>query len=141
MIPIVAFLGFPGGPELLIVAFIALMLFGKRLPEVARNMGKGLTEFKKGIRGVEDDIQGNTSYDSEPTAERPIADDSLENVSAPKFTPPAFDIDPEQDADGTPSPEAGSDADAETAAETGAETGAETVAETDAGDKVARGES
>jgi len=92
MIPIVAFLGFPGGPELLIVAFIALMLFGKRLPEVARNMGKGLTEFKKGIRGVEDDIQGNTSYDPEPTAERPIAEDSLENVSAPKFTPPAFDL-------------------------------------------------
>jgi len=102
MIPIVAFLGFPGGPELLIVAFIALMLFGKRLPEVARNMGKGLTEFKKGIRGVEDDIQGNTSYDSEPTAERPIADDSLENVSAPKFTPPAFDLEGE-DSDGTSS--------------------------------------
>jgi sec-independent protein translocase protein TatA len=91
MSPIVAF-GFPGSPELLIVAFIALMLFGKRLPEVARNMGKGLTEFKKGIRGVEDDLQGNTSYDPEPTAERPIADDSLENVSAPKFTPPAFDL-------------------------------------------------
>jgi len=93
MSPTIAFLGFPGGPELLIVAFIALMLFGKRLPEVARNMGKGLTEFKKGIRGVEDDIHENTSYDPEPTAERPTADDSLDNISAPKFTAPRFELD------------------------------------------------
>ena len=85
----VALFGMPGGPELLIVLFIALMLFGKRLPEVARNMGKGLTEFKKGIRGVEEDVQGAASYDPGPTAERPMADDDLENVSAPKFTPPA----------------------------------------------------
>lgn len=94
--------GIPGGYEWVIFLFIALMLFGKRLPEVARNMGKGLTEFKKGIRGVEDDVHGTTSYDPGPTAERPMADDDLENVSAPKFTPPAFDIDPSQDSDGTP---------------------------------------
>jgi sec-independent protein translocase protein TatA len=128
---------FGGQYEWIILLFVALMLFGKRLPEVARSMGKGLTEFKKGIRGVEDDVHGATSYDPGPTAERPVADDDLTNVSAPKFTPPAFDIDPEQDADGTPSPTAGSDA----AAETDAETDAETAAETDAGDKVARGES
>ncbi len=89
----VAFLGFPGGPELLIVLFIALMLFGKKLPEVARNMGKGLTEFKKGIRGVEDEVHSATSYQSEPTAERPMPEDDLENVTAPKFTPPKFDLD------------------------------------------------
>ena len=89
----VAFLGFPGGPELLIVLFIALMLFGKKLPEVARNMGKGLTEFKKGIRGVEDEVHSATSYHSEPTAERPMPEDDLENVTAPKFTAPKFDLD------------------------------------------------
>ena len=93
----VAFFGMPGGPELLIVLFIALMLFGKRLPEVARNMGKGLTEFKKGIRGVEEDVHATTSYDSDPTAERPMADDDLENVSAPKFTPPAAANEPDSD--------------------------------------------
>ena len=93
----VAFFGMPGGPELLIVLFIALMLFGKRLPEVAGNMGKGLTEFKKGIRGVEEDVHATTSYDSEPTAERPMANDDLENVSAPKFTPPAATTEPDSD--------------------------------------------
>ena len=75
---------------------------GPQVDDGLRNLGRGVTEFKKGIRGVEDDIQGNTSYDSEPTAERPIADDSLENVSAPKFTPPAFDLEGE-DSDGTSS--------------------------------------
>ncbi len=77
-----------GYQEMIIVLFIALLLFGKRLPEVARNMGKGLTEFKKGMRGIEDDVHNATSYDSGPTADRPYADDDLENVSAPKFEPP-----------------------------------------------------
>jgi TatA/E family protein of Tat protein translocase len=43
-----------GPQELLIVAVIALLLFGKRLPEVARSLGKGIVEFKKGINGVEE---------------------------------------------------------------------------------------
>lgn len=35
--------------ELLIVAFIALLLFGKRLPDVAKSIGKSISEFKKSI--------------------------------------------------------------------------------------------
>ena len=46
----------PGGTEWLVVLIIALLLFGKRLPEVMRSLGQGIVEFKKGIRGVEDDI-------------------------------------------------------------------------------------
>ena len=44
-----------GIPELLIVAFIVLILFGSRLPSVMRSMGQGLVEFKKGVQGVEDE--------------------------------------------------------------------------------------
>ncbi|MBM81728.1 MAG: twin-arginine translocase TatA/TatE family subunit [Planctomycetaceae bacterium] len=50
-----------GGPwELVIVALIALLLFGKRLPEVARSVGKGLSEFKKGINDVQDEVNDAT---------------------------------------------------------------------------------
>ena len=44
--------------ELLIVLVIALVLFGHRLPTMMRSLGKSVTEFKKGVQGVEDDIDG-----------------------------------------------------------------------------------
>ena len=47
--------GLPGGYEFLVVAFVALLIFGNRLPGVMRSLGQGVTEFKKGINGVEDD--------------------------------------------------------------------------------------
>ncbi len=58
-----------GWQELLILLAIALLLFGSRLPEVARSMGKAVIEFKKGLKGVEEDVNnadstGNASSSS-----------------------------------------------------------------------------
>lgn len=45
----------PGGGEWIIILVIALLIFGKRLPEIARGVGKSLTSFKKGLKDIEDD--------------------------------------------------------------------------------------
>ena len=47
----------PGPLEIVLIAMAALLLFGKRLPELAKSLGKGVTEFKKGLSGVEDKVK------------------------------------------------------------------------------------
>ena len=48
-----------GVPEMIVIGIIALLLFGKRLPEVARSLGKGVVEFKKGLNGIDDERTSN----------------------------------------------------------------------------------
>ena len=49
--------GMPGGIEWIVILIVALLIFGKRLPEVMKSMGRGIVEFKKGVKGVEDDVE------------------------------------------------------------------------------------
>jgi sec-independent protein translocase protein TatA len=42
---------------MLIIGMVLLLLFGNRLPGVMRSLGRGVVEFKKGISGVEDEVQ------------------------------------------------------------------------------------
>lgn len=51
-----ALMGLPGYAEILIVCFVGLLLFGRRLPEVARSLGRSVVEFKKGVRDIRDDV-------------------------------------------------------------------------------------
>ncbi|MGR3309441.1 MAG: Sec-independent protein translocase subunit TatA/TatB [Candidatus Brocadiales bacterium] len=51
----------PGWMEMAVIGVIALLLFGKRLPEVARSLGKGIVEFKKGVRGIEDEVEKSST--------------------------------------------------------------------------------
>jgi sec-independent protein translocase protein TatA len=53
-----AFVGIPGGPELLIILAIAILLFGaNKLPDLARSSGQAMGEFKKGRQELETEIR------------------------------------------------------------------------------------
>jgi sec-independent protein translocase protein TatA len=80
--------GMPGLPEMLLLAFIGLLIFGKRLPEVGRSIGKGIVEFKKGLRSIDDDIDEGTK---QPPAQAPAA--QIAPTQQPQVAP-AFRFDP-----------------------------------------------
>ncbi len=53
-------MGFPGGWEWIIIFLVILLLFGaKRLPDLARGLGKGISEFRKAAREVSDELQND----------------------------------------------------------------------------------
>lgn len=58
--PMLAF-GLPGHMEWIVLLFLGLLIFGRRLPEVGRSLGRGIVEFKRGIKGIDDDIDDESS--------------------------------------------------------------------------------
>ena len=60
------FFGMPGHIELIILLAVLLLLFGHRLPSLMRSAGRSVVEFKKGVKGIEDDIDSSVE-DKEPS--------------------------------------------------------------------------
>jgi sec-independent protein translocase protein TatA len=77
--------GLPGNIEWIIIIVIALLIFGKRLPDVARSVGKSIVEFKKGIREVHTEIE-DQSHRDDARSDRleHKSDSSVKNDSARK---------------------------------------------------------
>jgi len=80
-----AFLNQLGPMELLIIAFVVLLLFGaKRLPELFRSMGQSLGEFKKATREVEDEVRNAMDTESGPPQKTPSPASSNQNSTHDK---------------------------------------------------------
>lgn len=58
LLTVLAFLGPIGGWEVMVILFIVLLLFGaKKIPELARGMGRGIKEFKDATKEIKDSIE------------------------------------------------------------------------------------
>lgn len=75
--------------EMMIIGAIAILLFGNKLPEVAKSVGKGFNEFKKGMHGIDEEINTATRVPTTSSSSRPSrAIEDREDTSGPKFEPP-----------------------------------------------------
>ena len=80
-----------------IIGVVGILLFGKRLPEVGRSLGKGIIEFKKGLKGLEDEMDtGSASSAATPQAPalEPPRPPQRVTATAPKFEDNAQSIQP-----------------------------------------------
>lgn len=84
MQPLFGFLGL-GYPEMIGLLVLGVLLFGRRLPEVGRYLGKGIVEFKKGLKGLEDEVEtGTASLRQDPVVEAPRPPQRV-TTTVPKF--------------------------------------------------------
>jgi sec-independent protein translocase protein TatA len=66
MSPLFAILGL-GPMEMVVLAIIGILLFGRKLPEISKYLGKSIIEFKKGMKGLEDNLDDNAGYPAHAT--------------------------------------------------------------------------
>ncbi len=72
-----------GPMEFIVLGLVALLIFGRRLPEVGKSLGKGIVEFKKGLSGIEDEIDQAGSAPAPPPE-----GDANESTSPPQIDQP-----------------------------------------------------
>lgn len=98
MNPPMLFAWVPSTWDMIIILAIGILLFGRRLPEMGRYLGKGIVEFKKGLKGMEDEVAETSSPSSAPVSRQEPALDQprppqrvtastpkFEDAAAPKF--------------------------------------------------------
>jgi sec-independent protein translocase protein TatA len=78
--------------ELFIIAIVAILLFGKNLPDVAKKIGGVYRDFRKGLDDLRSQVDFTDTFNSAPAKSKPRRSysefDDVDEVSAPRFEPP-----------------------------------------------------
>jgi sec-independent protein translocase protein TatA len=85
-----------GGQEILLLLVLGVLLFGRKLPEIGRSLGKTMIEFKKGMKGIEDEVSESATpraaIEPEPVKPpqrvTPSAKPNFDDAPAPTNLPP-----------------------------------------------------
>ena len=84
--PVLAFL-IPGGMEIWILGLVILLLFGSaRLPSLMRNLGRSAVEFKKGVQGIEENVDQAASDSSSESAKESAEESTEESAESAEET-------------------------------------------------------
>ncbi len=75
-----------GGQEIMLLLVLGVLLFGRKLPELGRSVGKTFVEFKKGVKGLEDEVESAGAQQGQKTMDpEPVRPPQRITSSAPKF--------------------------------------------------------
>lgn len=83
--------------QIVLILVVGLLLFGKRLPEIGKGLGRGIVEFRKGLKGIEDEIDTESSkpaastqrLEQQPVYRAPVTDGADPRVSQTPAAPAA----------------------------------------------------
>lgn len=90
-----AFIPSLGGQEFLLLLLLGVLLFGRKLPEIGRSLGKTVVEFKKGVKGLEEEVNNDSPVSRAPVDPEPVRPPTRITTAAPKFSDaPQNDVPP-----------------------------------------------
>jgi sec-independent protein translocase protein TatA len=79
--------------ELTIVAIVAILLFGKNLPDVAKKFGGMYRDFRKSLDDLRSQVDFTDTFNSAPSRPKPRRTyseyDDFDEINAPRFEPPS----------------------------------------------------
>jgi sec-independent protein translocase protein TatA len=82
--PLFGFFGL-GTQEIMLLLVLGVLLFGRNLPALGRSLGKTVTEFKRGVKGLEDDVEPTGGSAPRAVEPEPVRPPQRVTSSAPKF--------------------------------------------------------
>ncbi|MBM4071405.1 MAG: hypothetical protein FJ271_21075 [Planctomycetes bacterium] len=83
-----------GWPEIMVLLVLGVLLFGRKLPDVGRYLGKSIVEFKKGVKGLEDDLDPGFGGQAAGAGNAPPPQEQIRPPQRVAATAPKFEDSP-----------------------------------------------